>query len=83
MLPTIPSFLQEWSSITSPEKIHTRLLKEVITRIRKKLKMDDERGAVPIVTGYVDDVNALVTIVDASEYLRLFEEIGVQLEANL
>ena len=51
------------------------LLKEVFTHIRKKLKMDDDRGAVPIVMGFVDDINALVTIEDAAEYLRLFEEI--------
>ena len=45
--------------------------------------MDDERGAVPIVMGYVDNANALVTIEDAAEYLRLFEEIGGQLGAIL
>ena len=64
-------------------KIHTHLLQEVIKRIRKKLKMDDDRGAVPIVMGFVDDVNALVTIEDAAEYLRLFEEIGGELGAIL
>ena len=45
--------------------------------------MDDNRGAVPIVMGFVDDVNALVTIEDAAEYLRLFEEIGGELGAIL
>ena len=45
--------------------------------------MDDDRGAVPIVMGFVDDVNALVTIEDAAEYLRLFEEIGGELGAIL
>ena len=43
--------------------------------------MDDERGAVPIMMGYV--VNTLVPIEDAAEYLRLFEEIGGQLGAIL
>ena len=64
-------------------KIHIHLLQEVIARIRKKLKMDDERGAVPIAMGYVDNVNALITVKDAAEYLRLFEEIGGQLGAIL
>ena len=45
--------------------------------------MDDEREVVSIVMEYVDNVNALVTIEDTAEYLRLFEEIGGQLEAIL
>ena len=34
---------------------------------------------VPIVMGYIDNVNALVPIEDTAEYLRLFEYIGGQL----
>ena len=55
--------------------IHTHIL-QVIARIRKKLKMDDECGAVSIVMRYVDNANALVTIEDTAGYLRLFEEGG-------
>ena len=59
--------------------IHTHLLKEFITYVRKKSKMDDERGAVHIGIGYVDNVKALVTVEDTAEYMRLFEEISGQL----
>ena len=48
-------------------KIHAHLLKEVITRVRNKLKIDGERGGVPIVMGYVDNVNTLVRIEDVTE----------------
>ena len=81
-LPTIPGFSgMVIHHIT--KQINSRLPKEVITRVRKKCKIDDERGAVPIVMGYVDNANALVTIEDAAEYLLLCEEIGGQLGAIL
>ena len=51
-------------------KINNILQKRVTKRVRKGNLMDDNKGGVPIIMGYVDDVNTLVPLEDVATYLE-------------
>ena len=45
--------------------------------------MDDNKGGVPIILAYVDDVNCLLPLEDVEDFLRRFKEIGEDLSAKM
>ena len=45
------------------------------------LDSDDRKGSIPIVIGYMDDVNALVSIHDATFFVNQFKKLGLPLGA--
>ena len=47
------------------------------------LKSDDGKGIIPIVMGYMDNINALVSVHDASSFVDQFKKLGIPLGAIL
>ena len=47
------------------------------------LGSDDDMGSIPIVMGYMDDVNALVSVHDATFFVNQFEKLGLPIGAIL
>ena len=47
------------------------------------LSSDDDQGCIPIVTGYMDDIDAIVHIEDAAFFIHQFKRLGLPLGAVL
>ena len=56
---------------------------ERAARRKDQNSMDDNKGGVPIILAYVDDVNCLLPLEDVEDFLRRFKEIGEDLGAKM
>ena len=64
-------------------KVNNDLMKLATNRKRNNHNLDDDRGGIPLIMAYIDDVNALVPTQDVKLFLDLFEKYGKPLGAVL
>ena len=51
--------------------------------LQQRLSSDDNQGGIPIVMGYMDDINAIVHVQDAAFFVYHFKRLGLPLGAIL
>jgi hypothetical protein len=64
-------------------KVFAEMKTQCIRNVRNKDYGDDGQGGVPLILGYVDDVNALIPCKDVLTFLTLFQKYGEPLGAVL
>ena len=57
-------------------KIEKELHERAKQRLQSNTPLDDEKGGLPIIMSYVDDVNCLLPLEDVEFFLKKFNEYG-------
>ena len=64
-------------------KIYQDLTKNAIRRAKNRDFGDDDKGGIPLILGYIDDINVLIPLQDVHLFLKLFKQFGEPLGAIL
>ena len=64
-------------------KVNSDLIKVATRRKNTRNNLDDNKGGIPLILAYVDDVNALIPNCDVQLFLDLFKKYGEPLGALL
>ena len=65
------------------QKVHADMMEVCLDRQRRGAFGDDDAGGIPLILGYVDDVNALIPLANVLTFMELSTKHGQPLEATL